>query len=130
MKRVVVGIIKKEDPVEYLLVATKKDHGEFTGFYSPPGGHVEKGETDIEALKREIYEELSMNVVGATKITETLADVPDQETIWYFCEVEDYGFTVDFDELRDAKFFTPEQMEALHIWPTTKKFFFDYIFNA
>lgn len=44
MSRVVIGIVKRETPeLAWLLMSSKKDFGEFTGYYYPPGGHVEDG---------------------------------------------------------------------------------------
>ncbi len=65
IKEVVVGIIyriRKEGEREYLLVSSKKDFGEFTGFYYPPGGHLEEGENFTDCLIREMKEELELIV--------------------------------------------------------------------
>ncbi len=43
MKNVVVGIVSKKNERaenEYLLVASNKDFGKYTGYYYPPGGHI------------------------------------------------------------------------------------------
>jgi len=55
MKQVVVGIISRiraGGAEEFLLVNSKKDFGKYTGFYYPPGGHVEDGENIEQALIR------------------------------------------------------------------------------
>ena len=68
MKKVVVGIISsKTNPKKYLLASSKKDFGKYTGYYYPIGGHVDNGEDELTALKREIKEELSVNVTTAKK---------------------------------------------------------------
>ena len=63
MKRVVVGIISRkntEGVEQYLLVSSKKYFGIFTGYYYPPGGHLEEGEEEVACLKRELKEELGI----------------------------------------------------------------------
>ena len=40
----------------------KRNYGEFNGLYEFPGGKVEPGETKEEALKREIREELEVDI--------------------------------------------------------------------
>ena len=82
MSKVVVGIIVKEDQEKsYLLVSSKTDFGEYTGLYYPPGGHVEVGESEEEALKREIKEELGLEIIKSKKVTDEIeSDIKDQET--------------------------------------------------
>lgn len=128
MKHVVVGIIKRDNPLSYLLVSSKKDFGEYTSFYYPPSGHIEEGEDEITALKRELYEELKLNLTQASKIADTLGDIENQKTSWYICEADNYSFSINDDELNDAGFFTKEEIENMNIWPATLKVFEKYIF--
>ena len=128
MSTVVVGIIIKKNPLSYLLVSSKKDFGEFSGYYYPPAGHLESGETELEALKREIKEELGINVVNANKIDADAGDIEGQKTIWYVCEVDNFEFKIDEDELNSAGFFTQKEMKTMKIWPATKEVFEKYIF--
>lgn len=85
MKRVTVAIISRQNKnskEEFLLVASKHDFGEFAGSYYPPGGHVENNESDEDCLKREIFEELGVEIVVKEKITETSGNVAGQITSW------------------------------------------------
>lgn len=127
MTHVVVGIIQKDHPLSYLLVSSKRDFGEYSGYYYPPAGHIEDGEDELMALKREIHEELGLNVVSAQKITDTMGDIKNQKTSWYVCEVDDYDFTIDNQELKDAGFFTQKDMESMKIWPATQEVFKKFI---
>lgn len=132
MKKVAVGIISRknvENTFEYLLVSSKNDFGDFSGFYYPPGGHVEHSEEPEKALIREVYEELGINIVSFEKITETDSDVKDQITYWYKCEVDSYEFKIDDVEIAHAKFFSRDEMKNINIWPKTKEFFDKYIFK-
>ena len=129
MTHVVVGIIKKDNPLSYLLVSSKRDFGEYSGYYYPPAGHIEDGEDELTALKREIKEELGLNVVKAKKIADTMGDVKNQKTSWYVCEVGDYNFILDNQELKDAGFFTQKDMESMKIWPATQEVFKKFIFK-
>lgn len=130
MKHVVVGIISRKQGTgkdEYLLVSSKKDFGEYTGAFYPPGGHVEEGEDERQALSREIQEELGVGVVVGDKLAETAGDVADQVTHWYLCELGAGDMKVDEEELANVGWFTKEQMQGLKLWPATKKFFQEYI---
>lgn len=129
MTHVVVGIIKKDNPLSYLLVSSNKDFGEYSGYYYPPAGHIEKNESELSALKRELDEELCLRITKATKIVDTIGDVKNQKPSWYICDVENYNFIVDKQELQDAGFFTQQEMKSMNIWPATLSVFEKHIFS-
>ncbi len=52
--KVVAAIIRKDDKI----FATERGYGDYKDFWEFPGGKVEEGESEPEALKREIREEL------------------------------------------------------------------------
>jgi len=54
---VVCAIIQKEGKV---FIAQRKPHKNLGGYWEFPGGKVEKGEDPIDALKRELLEEIDM----------------------------------------------------------------------
>ena len=56
---VVAAIIREGDRV----LATQRGYGEFEGMWEFPGGKIEPGEERVEALKREIGEELAVEIV-------------------------------------------------------------------
>ncbi|MEG0404245.1 (deoxy)nucleoside triphosphate pyrophosphohydrolase [Anaerorhabdus sp.] len=55
---VVAAIIEEDNKI---LIA-KRSNGEFKGMWEFPGGKVESGETNQQALIREIREELSLDI--------------------------------------------------------------------
>lgn len=57
----VVGAIIVNDDGE-IFITRRGAHKNLSGFYEFPGGKVDVGETDQEALKRELMEELSVLV--------------------------------------------------------------------
>jgi 8-oxo-dGTP diphosphatase len=54
-----VGVVNTKDDL-VLLLKRKSVHGE--GTWSPPGGHLEFGETPEECAIREAYEETAVNI--------------------------------------------------------------------
>jgi 8-oxo-dGTP diphosphatase len=55
----VAAVISKDDK---FLVCRRASHKSLPGFWEFPGGKVESGESDPEALKREIQEELGVEI--------------------------------------------------------------------
>ena len=93
MKRVVAGIcIKYEDNIPHVLLGLKPDgHWEF------PGGKVEEGETDYQALEREWVEELDTLI----NVGDLYVNVENDPYNVYFYLVElDENKTIDGSEAR------------------------------
>jgi septum formation protein len=57
-KCVIAQVIDSQD--RWLLVKQSKDRQDAGQYVSPMGGHVSAGENDIDALKREVFEELGL----------------------------------------------------------------------
>ncbi len=132
MKSVVAGIMSRKNnanETEYLLVSSMTSFGEWTGLYYPPGGHVEEGEGESEALQREIKEELNLDVLVQEKLAETPADVEGEVVHWYACEIVGGKMLLDVEEVATADWYTQKDMETLKLWPATKHFFVEYIFK-
>lgn len=130
IKQVVVGIISKEgdgDMTKYLLVKAKTNFGEFTGCWYPPGGHMEKGESEEEALVREMKEELGLEVVPTRKIAKSPGDVENLVAHWWKCEATSLEIKVDEVEIAEVGWFTKKDMESIRLWPATRKLFNEYI---
>ncbi len=125
-----MGIISrknKKGEEEYLLINTKKDFGQYTGFYYPPGGHARKGETEEQALIREIKEELNLLVEPIRKIAEAPGDVKGELDSWWFCRIRGGKLRAKKGEIADVGYFTQRQIEKMNIWPATRKFFKKYV---
>lgn len=132
MKKVVVGIISRMNEAgktEFLLVSSRKDFGERTGLFYPPGGKVEGEETEGAALIREIQEELHLKVEPVKKIAETGGDIAEQKTHWWQCEVADLSLLqINTAEIAEVRWWTKEAIVASGaVWPATKKFFEQFI---
>jgi 8-oxo-dGTP diphosphatase len=132
MKHVVVGVISRETQSgkEYLLMASKEDFGEFTGFFYPPGGHLEKGEDPKVALRREVREELSIETEPVREIAQSPGDVKDQITHWWECKTDNLeGIKTQDGEVKEIKWFNEEEIKnSEKIWPATRRFFTEQVF--
>lgn len=70
--KVVAAVIKKDGKI----FATQRGYGEFKDGWEFPGGKIEEGETSIEALKREIREELDTDIQVGELIDTVEYDYP------------------------------------------------------
>jgi mutator protein MutT len=60
--RIAIGILRKDGR---LLIAQRMPHREYGEKWEFPGGKVEAGESVVQALRREIYEELGVTLLQA-----------------------------------------------------------------
>ena len=84
--RVVAGAILSNGRVLAAQRATDSDQG---GLWELPGGKVEPGEGDHEALIRELQEELSVTVTVTEFLDESVHRYPDKtiQLVAYCCEI-------------------------------------------
>ena len=61
---VVAAIIHQEDKI----LATQRGYGDYKGWWEFPGGKMEDGETEEEAIVREIREELEVEIAVERKV--------------------------------------------------------------
>jgi len=85
---VVAAVIKKNNKY---FIAKRNRHKHFAFHWEFPGGKVDNDESFEQALKREIYEELSINIKIKEKITSEKYkdDKIDVEVHYFLCEVMD-----------------------------------------
>jgi len=107
MKNVVVGLISKND--EILLIKHKRKN-----MWLPVGGHVERGETLIEALKREIKEELNIEVDVDTEPFYVMKE-PNELTHHFNCIIKNGTMKIKKDEITDYKWFSKKDLEEEEI---------------
>ena len=108
-----VGAIITDDSGRLLLIRRRNEPG--AGLWSVPGGRIEPGETDEQALVREVLEETSLAVtcgplLGAVERPGLAGDVVD---------IRDYvafvtgGELAAGDDAADARWVTPAEAATL-----------------
>lgn len=111
--QVVAAIIQRGDEI----FATKRGYGEFKGGWEFPGGKIEEGETPKEALKREIKEELDIEIrVG--ELFETIEyDYPKFHLSMqcFLCEIE--SGNPKLNEHEDAKWLRKNTLASVEWLP-------------
>jgi NADH pyrophosphatase NudC (nudix superfamily) len=131
---IIVGIItrkNKESVKEYLLVSSVKDFGKYTGFFYPPGGYPKDKENQKSFIRRKILEELSIEIKPIKKIATTPADVKNHIVHWWECEYSKGKVTRNKIKLSKVKWFSENDLKRnKKIWPATKSFFTNYLFDT
>lgn len=89
---VVAAVIKKDGKY---FAAQRNNKGELAKKWEFPGGKIEKGETKIEALKRELKEELDIEVI----VEKFLLTVEHEYTTFYLT-LHAYECTLISDDIK------------------------------
>ncbi|OOE36889.1 hypothetical protein BZG05_01030 [Salinivibrio kushneri] len=86
--RVVAGVATQDHQV---LVAQRQPDTQFISWWEFPGGKVEQGETDQQALKREWREEFGVDIHVGAPIVETEFDYGDKVILLcsFWCDILD-----------------------------------------
>jgi nucleoside triphosphatase len=113
-----------------LLAKSHKWHNRFT----LPGGHIELGETAEEALKREIREEVGLEI-------ENIRFLQFQEAIYspefihrkhfifldFLCEAKTDQVQIDNEEIQDTLWVDPQKALEMNVEPFSKKTIAKYL---
>jgi 8-oxo-dGTP diphosphatase len=110
-----VGAVVKDERGRLLLIRRGHDPG--AGLWSLPGGRIEPGETDAEALVREMREETGLVVQAGRLLGRVRRPYGDGDVI----EIRDYAATVTSgtlhagDDAADARWVDEEDFASLPV---------------
>lgn len=114
---VVAAVIRRDDRFLAGLRPELKRHG---GMWEFPGGKLDSGESMLDAARRELWEELSLEVValGDTLFHAQEVDAPFEI---HFVEVEVVG-TPQLHEHSEIGWFTLDEMAEMSLTPADARF--------
>ena len=100
---------------------TQRGYGEFEGMWEFPGGKIEEGETAEFALKREIQEELGIDITIDKFLCTTEYDYPSFHLIMhcYLCNVK--SGEIELREHKSARWLTTELLDSVEWLPADKE---------
>ena len=110
-----MGAVIKDDQGRLLLI--KRGHSPGAGLWSLPGGRIEPGETDAEALVREMREETGLAVQAGPLLGSVRRPAPGGNVL----DIRDYGATITGGTLRagddaaEARWVAPGDLAGLPI---------------
>ena len=128
-KLVAVALIQNgEGKFLFIKPSKYKDFGEYQEAWYPPTGHVKEGESIEDCLKREVKQELSLDIEPVRLISEWGQDVVGEKAFWWQCRIIG-GEIAKSEEIEEYKYFSKEEVKNLKLWPATVKFFEKFIWN-
>ena len=114
---VVAAIMQREGA----YFATQRGYGEFEGMWEFPGGKIEPGESPEDALKREIQEELGVDIAIEELLCTTEYDYPSFHLTMhcYLCGIE--TGEIELREHKSARWLTSETLDSVEWLPADKE---------
>jgi len=114
---VVAAIIQREGA----YFATQRGYGEFEGMWEFPGGKIEPGESRESALRREIQEELGIDITIDKFLCTTDYDYPSFHLTMhcYLCSVK--SGMIELREHKSARWLTVESLDSVEWLPADKE---------
>ena len=114
---VVAAIIQREGA----YFATQRGYGEFEGMWEFPGGKIEQGESREVALKREIQEELGIDITTDMFLCTTEYDYPSFHLTMH-CYICGIGTgKIELREHKSACWLTTETLDNVEWLPADKE---------
>ena len=116
MHEVVVAALVREGRV--LLVHRSPNRRAYPGVWDLPGGHIETGETELAALRREMYEELGVQIATGSAVHLCRLDAGRggesvRLSAWLVDEWQGTPTNVAPDEHDEIRWFEPEELPPL-----------------
>lgn len=115
----VAVILKKKD--KFLLVKQNKKPYQY--FWAPVHGTMASNETEEEAVIRETYEEVGLNVKPIKKLGVSKSDYKVIQLHWWFAECKQEQIKIDPREIAAFGYFSLSDMLSLKLMPQAKIFF-------
>ena len=103
-----------------LLLASRPEGKPYAGYWEFPGGKVEPDETDEAAAKRELLEELGVEMISASDISFSMTD-PDSPYQIVFMPVSVRGRPLCTEHI-DLRWGTPAELASLPLAPSDRCF--------
>ena len=117
IKIVVAAVIEREGRYLVALRPSEKRHG---GMWEFPGGKLDPGESLLEAARRELHEELGLEVQGIGATLRIVQD-PGSEFAIHFVETQVSGTPAPLEH-SELRWCSAKDLQALRLAPADSHF--------
>ena len=122
MIRVAVGIFHQQNRI---LVAERPSDKPYAGYWEFPGGKIEENELSLDALKRELHEELGVTVTRAERWFDHVHHYPDKSVLLEIWVISAFSGELHGRESQQLRWVTFAEMQALKLlegnWPILER---------
>ena len=101
--------------------ATQRGYGEFDGMWEFPGGKIEPGESREVALRREIQEELGIDIIIENLLCTTEYDYPSFHLTMYCYLCSIASGEIELREHKSALWLTSDRLKDVAWLPADKE---------
>lgn len=106
----IVAVLRDNDR---FLVIKRGPEAAASGYWGPPSGRVEPGESQPQTVAREMREELGVDVVPREKVWECLTDDGTFRIHWWTADVRSTDFAPDPGEVSAVRWVTAAEFLQL-----------------
>ena len=121
MDKTVLCYLQKNDSYLFLY-RNKKENDLNEGKWIGVGGHIEKGETKEETLKREIKEETNLDIHSFTYHGEIIFKNDDYEEVMYLYTSNDFSGEIKTCDEGELHWVKKKDIMSLNLWEGDKVF--------
>ena len=105
-----------------ILIASRPETKNFSGFFEFPGGKVEKGECLLEALDREVYEELGIKLDFSKIYYLNNYKIPNHNISLHFFLCLSWFGKIKNKEKQTLKWIVPKELNNYNLLKSNERF--------
>jgi len=113
--RVVAAVIR--DELGRVLISQRPEGKHYAGLWEFPGGKVEAGEAAESALRRELREELGIEVAGCEPLLSLRHEYPERQVELWVWTVEQYAGVAQGLEGQALRWLTVSELRGIELLP-------------
>ncbi|MER5214846.1 NUDIX domain-containing protein [Streptomyces sp. NPDC002838] len=120
-REAIVAVVQRDGRV---LVIQRGPLARMPGFWAPLSGKLEPGESQEEALVREVREEVGLRVSPVAKVWESQTEDGTFRLHWWTARPEEGEVVMHPGEVSGTRWVTPKEFSQLQpVFPTDRVFF-------